>query len=82
MTPSKTATGGYPIGFRRVGSDWQKPTGALAQWTAEHGFGFVDLGTGNVPADLAVLTKAGLTVGSVDLLDWNGYQAMIAPDSA
>ena len=82
MTPSKTATGGYPIGFRRGGTDWQKPTDVLARWAGEHGFGFVDLGRSDVPPDLATLSEAGLATGQVDLLDWNGYQAMIAPDSA
>ena len=82
MPPSQTATGGFPIGFRRIGSDWQQPTGALAAWAAEHGFGFVDLGRNGVPADLATLTQAGLAAGQVDLLDWHGYQTMIAPDSA
>ena len=82
MTPSKTATGGFTIGYRQIGSAWQKSAADFAAWTTQNGFGFVDLGRHNVPADAAALAKAGLAAGSADLLDWNGYQAMIAPDSA
>ena len=82
MTPSKTATGGFSIGFRRVGSDWQKSTDVLARWAVAHGFGFVDIGKGDPTADLHTLTKAGLSAGQVDLLAWNDYQVFIAPDSA
>ena len=82
MLPATTLTGEFLIGFRRVGSDWQKDTGALARWSLENGFGFVDVSKSGADADLAVLTRAGLRPGSADLLDWNGYQAMIAPDSA
>ncbi len=82
MTPRKTATGGFPIGFRRLGTDWQKSTSTLANWAVRNGFGFVDLGRDDVTADLTVLIRAGLAAGSADLLDWNGYQAMIAPESA
>ena len=81
MTPSKTATGQFLIGFRRGGGDWQKPTGALARWAVEHGFGFVDIGKDNPSADLHMLGQTGLSIGQVDLLGWDDYQVLIAPDS-
>ena len=81
MTPSKTYTGGYPIGFRR-GGGWQQSIDSLATWAAENGFGFVDISKGDSPAALAPLSKAGLSAGQVDLLDWHGYQAIITADPA
>ena len=82
MTPSKTYTGGYPIGFRRGGGGWQQAIESLASWAAENGFGFVDISKGDSPAALAPLSKAGLAAGQVDLLDWHGYQAIITADAA
>lgn len=82
MTPAKTSTGGFPIGFRRVGSNWQKNPESLAHWAVNHRFGFVDVSKQDAAADLAILSRAGLRAGSADLLDGDGYRAMIAPDSA
>lgn len=82
MTPAKTSTGAFLIGFRRVGSEWQKNPEALARWTTENRFGFVDVGKKDAAADLAKLSQAGLPAGSADLLDGEGFRAMIAPDSA
>ncbi len=82
MTPAKTFTGDFPIGFRRVGSEWQKNPEALARWAVENRFGFVDVGKSDAAAHLTTLAQAGLRPGSADLLDGNGYRAMIAPDSA
>ena len=81
MVPSKTATGQFPIGFRRGGGDWQKSIGALARWAVEQGFGCVDIGKDDPVADLQVLRQAGLSVGQVDLLGWDDYEVLIAPDS-
>ncbi len=61
-----TRTGGFPIGFRRGWSDWQKDLGALARWAKESGFDAIDLG--RAPAeDAQTLERAGLRLGSVDL---------------
>ncbi|MGB7156416.1 MAG: sugar phosphate isomerase/epimerase [Tepidisphaeraceae bacterium] len=61
---------GFPIGFRRGWSDWQKGDLApLAAWAKQAGFEALDLGlvTGE---DMKTLTSAGLRLGSVDLLDF------------
>jgi len=65
-----TRTGSFPIGFRRGWSDWQKnDLKALANWAKSTGFEVLDLGTPS-PEDLAVLSAAGLKIGTADLLDW------------
>lgn len=62
-----TRTGGFPIGFRRRGSDWQKrDLGALAQWAKEQGFDSIDLERVTAE-DARTLEAAGLRLGSVDL---------------
>ncbi len=82
MTPAKTSTGGFPIGFRRVRTEWQNNSGTLARWAVENRFTFVDVNKNEAAADLAALSQAGLRTGSVDLLEGTDYDAMIAPDSA
>jgi sugar phosphate isomerase/epimerase len=73
-----TRTGSFPIGFRRGGGEWQKDLPTLLAWASEHGFGAIDLGRdGDQTA--ATVTKAGLKIGSVDLVEWAG---MISPDAA
>jgi len=70
-----TRTGQFPIGFRR-GGGWQKDLGSLCAWAKGQGFDTLDLGKGT-PEDLAVLKKAGLRVGTVDLLN---ARALLSPD--
>ena len=61
---------GFPIGFRRGWSDWQKnDLASLATWAKQSGFDVLDLGRATV-ADIKTLTGAGLRLGSVDLLDF------------
>lgn len=73
---STTRTGGFTIGFRRTGSEWQKDLDRLIAWSKENGFGAIDLGKdGDRTAKMVV--GAGLRVGSVDLAEW---QPMISPD--
>ena len=76
-SPARTRTGGFPIGFRR-GGEWQKDLKALLGWASENGLGVIDLGRDGDQAAPAAI-KAGLRVGSVDLLEWAG---MISPDAA
>lgn len=73
-----TRTGTFPIGFRRGGSNWQQDLGALITWAQDHDLGVIDLGRDGDVTAKAVL-DAGLTVGSVDLPEWQG---MISPDQA
>jgi sugar phosphate isomerase/epimerase len=72
----KTRTGGFPIGFRRGSSDWQQDLPALIAWAQSNDLNVIDLGRdGDTTLETAV--DAGMTVGSVDLVDWKG---MISPD--
>lgn len=73
-----TRTGSFPIGFRRGGSDWQKDLDGLIRWAKENDLGVIDLGRDADETAKAVV-DAGLTVGSVDLPEWQG---MISPDKA
>jgi sugar phosphate isomerase/epimerase len=67
----KTRTGGYPIGFRRGGAQWQSDMSVLAKWAKEAGFEAIDLGRAT-PEDIDTLKKNGLMVGSCDLVEWPG----------
>ncbi|MCZ7647276.1 MAG: sugar phosphate isomerase/epimerase [Planctomycetota bacterium] len=67
-----TRTGGFPVGFRRGWSEWQKDLPALAGWAKANGFGAIDLTGGKTtPAEIKTLKDAGLRVGSVDIPDWS-----------
>jgi sugar phosphate isomerase/epimerase len=76
MAVNKTKTGHYPIGFRRGGWQWQSDLNVAIDWALTHGFAAIDLS--NNPADIAPVVKAGLIVGSVDLLSW---QKLISSDA-
>jgi sugar phosphate isomerase/epimerase len=73
----KTRTGGFPLGFRRGGGEWQKDLGKLIAWAKENGLEAIDLGR---DADQAVkeVRGSGLRIGSVDLSDWG--KGMISSD--
>ena len=73
-----TRTGGFPIGFRRGWSDWQKDTAGLVEWAKANGLGVVDLGS-NADTEGAAVVAAGLKVGSADLKSWSGF---LSPDPA
>lgn len=73
-----TRTGGFGIGFRRGGSEWQKNLPATVEWAKRNGFAALDVGRDGDTAGAAV-AAAGLAVGSVDLAEWQG---MISPDKA
>jgi sugar phosphate isomerase/epimerase len=73
-----TRTGSFPIGFRRGGSDWQQDLDALIAWAQAHDLGVIDLRRDGDVAAQAVI-DAGLTVGSVDLPEWQG---MLSQDKA
>ena len=68
-----TRTGSFPIGFRRGGSPWQRDLSGAIAWAKENGLGAIDLGRN--PDDIAAAEGAGLRVGSVDLLEWQGILA-------
>ena len=73
----KTRTGGFPIGFRRLGSKWQAEIGATSAWARANGFEAIDLHADG-DASAGAVTEAGLSVGTADLLDWRD---MISADA-
>jgi len=77
MASAVTRTGGFPVGFRRGWSDWQKDLNGMVKWAKASGFSAVDVGRDGDVAGKAV-KAAGLRVGSVDLAEWN---AMLSPDA-
>ena len=77
MTDLRTRTGNFPIGFRRGGWKWQSDLSIAIDWAIIHGFGALDLGRN--AAEIEPVTGAGLRLGSIDLLEWQG---MVSPDSA
>ena len=66
-----TRTGGFPIGFRRGWSDWQKDLDGLIAWAKANNIGVVDLG-GDADVTGAKLKAEGIRVGSADLPSWSG----------
>jgi len=73
----KTRTGGFPIGFRRGWTDWQKDLTSLLAWSKENDLSCMDLGKDADEYGQQVL-DAGLRIGSIDLKEWHG---MISPDA-
>lgn len=71
-----TRTGNFPIGFRRGGSDWQKEASAFIGWARDNEFAALDLGRSH--ADVEAIRNAGLSVGSIDLLEW---QSLFSADA-
>jgi sugar phosphate isomerase/epimerase len=66
-----TRTGSFPIGFRRGWSVWQKDMPGLISWAKSEGLGVIDLG-GDADVSGAEVAAAGLSIGSADLLNWQG----------
>src|SRR5262245_11840305 len=73
----KTRTGGYPIGFRRGGGDWQRDLGALVNWASSNGLEVIDMQADAATTGQSVL-GAKLRIGTVDLPNNKG---MISADA-
>lgn len=73
---SETRTGGFPIGFRRGWSEWQRDLKKVLSWAKSTDFSAIDLGKDGDIAGKEV-KAAGFRIGSVDLKEWS---AMISPD--
>jgi sugar phosphate isomerase/epimerase len=73
----KTRTGGFSLGFRRGGGDWQKDSQKLIAWMKENDAEVIDLRRDSDVAAKAFV-DAGIRIGSVDLADDKG---MISPDA-
>jgi len=65
-----TRTGGFSIGFRRAHVEWQRDLGALCNWAKESGFESLDFTHPATADDFGTLAKAGLALGSVDILEF------------
>jgi hypothetical protein len=70
-----TRTGNFPIGFRRAGVEWQKDLSKLATWSKQTGFDVIDFTHRASTDDFQALKSAGLSHGSVDLLDFGQIMA-------
>jgi sugar phosphate isomerase/epimerase len=67
-----TRTGQFSIGLRQGRSDWQQDLSGLLAWAKENRFDAIDLiaAASISPAlEISAVTNAGLTLGSIDLLD-------------
>ncbi|MAE60985.1 MAG: hypothetical protein CMJ49_06460 [Planctomycetaceae bacterium] len=73
---SVTRTGGFGIGFRRLGG-WQSDLGAVIAWAKANEFECIDVGV--EASDVKQIIDAGLAVGSADLPGWSG---LITADKA
>jgi sugar phosphate isomerase/epimerase len=67
-----TRTGGFPLGFRRGWSDWQKDLPGLIAWAQKNDLGVIDVG-GDADVTAPAITAAGLKIGSADLKSWSGF---------
>ena len=72
----RTRRGGFPIGFRRPFS-WVSDLPGVLAWAKQEDFGFIDVGRDGPEAGPQVLA-AGLRLGSVDLVEWEG---LLSPDA-
>jgi sugar phosphate isomerase/epimerase len=72
-----TLTGSFPIGFRRGWIDWQKDLGNVISFAKDNGFEAIDVGA--LPrAELERIAKAGLRIGSIDIMGWT---ELVSPDA-
>jgi sugar phosphate isomerase/epimerase len=74
----KTRTGSFPIGFRKAWWAWHKDLAGLIRWAQESGFEGMDVERDGDKTGQPII-DAGLRIGSVDLLEWQG---MISADQA
>jgi sugar phosphate isomerase/epimerase len=72
-----TRTGGFAVGVRQGWTPWQKNIEGWLGWCKENRIGAVDVG--GDAASVAAAAKAGLKIGSADLLTW---QKLISADKA
>ena len=68
---TRTATGSFPIGFRRGWSDWQKDLAVVIDFAKSNHFDGIDVGAIE-PAEVKKIVAGGLRVGTVDAKDWPG----------
>jgi len=73
----KTATGNFPLGWRRRNFAWEKDLDGIITWAKDNDLEVIDLGRDG-DKSVKPVVDAGLRVGSVDLTVW---EAMISADA-
>ena len=73
----KTATGNFPLGWRRRNFDWEKDLDSMIAWAKDNDLEVIDLGR-DADTTAKPVVDAGLRVGTADLTVW---EEMISPDA-
>ncbi len=73
----KTATGNFPLGWRRRNYAWEQDLDGMIAWALENDMEVIDLGM-DADSIAKTVVDAGLRVGSADLAVW---AEMISPDA-
>ena len=72
----KTATGNFPLGWRRRNFAWEQDLDSMLAWALDNDLEVIDLGR-DADTEAAAVIGAGLRVGSADLAVWG---EMMSPD--
>ena len=73
----KTATGNFPLGWRRRNFAWEQDLDGMIAWALENDLEVIDLGP-DADGITKTVVDAGLRVGSADLTVWG---EMMSPDA-
>lgn len=73
----KTATGNFPLGWRRRNFAWEQDLDGMIAWALENDLEVIDLGR-DADSLTQTVVEAGLRVGSADLAVWT---EMMSPDA-
>ncbi|MCY3797149.1 MAG: sugar phosphate isomerase/epimerase [Chloroflexi bacterium] len=73
----KTATGNFPLGWRRRNYAWEQDLDGMIAWALENDLEVIDLGP-DADSSAKTVVDAGLRVGTADMSLW---QEMISPDA-
>ena len=73
----KTATGNFPLGWRRRNFTWEQDLDGMIAWALENDLEVIDLGR-DADSVAKKVVAAGLRVGSADLTVWG---EMMSPDA-
>jgi len=74
----KTATGNFPLGWRRRNFAWEQDLDSMIEWAKDNDLEVIDVGRDGDSSAKTVI-DAGLRVGSADLAAW---EEMISPDAS
>ena len=74
----KTATGNFPLGWRRRNFQWEQDLDSMIAWAKDNDLEVIDLGR-DADTTTKPVVDAGLRVGTADLTVW---EEMISPDAS